>query len=222
MFRHTATLSLLSAWALGCGGSQEVPPAPPPPPIHVDVPEWVNRVPRKDGQICATGAVDPTFYRQDGRTSAAETARAELARTVQVKVTAVMYDEQSNNGSYVDQAIVTEVIGSISEAVISGAEVLSYWFDEYGSVSRRGMTYALACMRTDQSVAELADKLKEAFPDQENEDKIEAVKERAKAAFEELEKQEDAAGKIAGPETPPPPPPAVEAPVEPTAVPQSE
>lgn len=204
---------MMSAWVLGCGGSQEVPPAPPPPPIHVDVPEWVNRVPRKDGQICATGAVDPTFYRQDGRTSAAETARAELARTVQVKVTAVMYDEQTTSGSYVDQAIVTEVIGSISEGVISGAEVLSYWFDEYGAVSRRGMTYALACMQINQSVAELADKLKEAFPEKENADKIEAVKERAQAAFDELEKQEEAAGKIAGPQDPP---------VEGTAVPVSE
>ena len=213
---------LLSACVLGCGGAQ-VPPAPPPPPIHVDVPEWVYRVPRKDGQICATGAVDPTFYRQDGRTSAAETARGELARTVQVQVTAVMYDEQTNSGSYVDQAIVTEVIGSISEAVIAGAEVISYWFDEYGNVSRKGMTYALACMRTDQSVAELAKKLEEAFPEQENEAKIEAVKERAQAAFDELEKAEAADGKIAGPAEPPPAPP-VEEPVEveETVVPTSE
>ncbi len=210
----------MTVWVFGCGGSQEVPPAPPPPPIHVEVPEWVNHVPRKAGQICATGAVDPTFYRQDGRTSSAETARGELARTIQVKVTAVMYDEQSNSGSYVDQAIVTEVIGSISEAVISGAEVVSYWYDEYGMVSRRGMTYALACMRTDQSVADLAEKLQEAFPDKGNEDKIAAVKERAKAAFDELEKLEQADGKIAGPAEPAPPP--IEAPVQETAVPASE
>jgi hypothetical protein len=191
----------------------------------VDVPEWVYRVPRKDGQICATGAVDPTFYRQDGRTSAAETARGELARTVQVQVTAVMYDEQTKDGSYVDQAIVTEVIGSISEAVISGAEVVSYWFDEYGNVSRRGMTYALACMRTDQSVAELAEKLEAAFPEEEHEEKIAEVKERARAAFEELEKLEQTGG-VAPPAdggvapTVDAPPPAE--PVEPAAIPASE
>jgi hypothetical protein len=198
---------LLSACVLGCGGAQVLPPPPPPPPV--DIPEWVNRVPRKDGQICATGAVDPTFYRQDGRTQAAETARGELARTVQVQVTAVMYDEQTKEGSYVDQAIVTEVIGSISEAVISGAEVVSYWFDEYGNVSRKGMTYALACMRTDQSVAQLAEKLKEAFPEKENEAKIEAVKERAEAAFEELEKAEEAQQQA-------PAPPVVQTDVPPT------
>jgi hypothetical protein len=210
----------LSAWVMGCGGAQDVPPAPPPPPIHVDVPEWVYRIPRKDGQICATGAVDPTFYRQDGRTNAAETARGELARTVQVQVTAVMYDEQTKDGSYVDQAIVTEVIGSISEAVISGAEVVSYWFDDHGAVSKRGMTYALACMRTDQSVAELAEKLKTAFPEKENEQKIEEVKERARLAFEELEKLEEKEGNIAAPVAPPPP--LVDAPGQPTAVPTSQ
>jgi len=131
-----------------------------------------------------------------------------------------MYDEQHKDGSYVDQAIVTEVIGSISEAVIAGAEIISYWFDEYGTVSKRGMTYALACMRTDQSVAELAEKLKTAFPEKENEDKIEEVKERARLAFEELEKLEEKDGKIAAPVDPPPP--LVDAPVDPTVVPTSE
>lgn len=189
---------------LGCGGTQTVPVAPPPPPQPVDVPEWVFRIPRKTGQVCATGAVDPTFYRQDGRTNAAEAARGELARTIQVKVTAVMYDEQTTRGSFVDQAIVTETIGTISEAVIAGAEVVSYWFDATGAVSRSGMTYALACMRTDQSVEELAARLKEAFPDEQDEDKIEEVKERAKAAFEELEKMEDAhQEKVVGPDPAP-------------------
>lgn len=183
-----------------------MPAAPPPPAEPVDVPEWVFRIPRKPGQICATGAVDPTFYRQDGRVNAAEAARGELARTIQVKVTAVMYDEQTTSGSYVDQAIVTETIGTISEAVIAGAEVVSYWFDATGAVSRSGMTYALACMRTDQSVAELAARLKEAFPDEEHEDEIADVKERAKAAFEELEKMEEAhEEKVAGPDPVPPP-----------------
>jgi hypothetical protein len=183
---------------MACGGSPPVPAEPPPPPVRVDVPEWVYRIPPKSGQVCATGAVDPTFYRQDGRTGAAETARAELARTIQVKVTAVMYDEQTNRGSHVDQAIVTETIGTISEAVIAGAEVVSYWFDDTGAVSRRGMTYAMACMRTDQSVAELAERLAEAFPADEHQDEIAAVKDRAKAAFDELERMEQA-------NAPPPP-----------------
>jgi hypothetical protein len=72
-------------------------------------------------------------------------------------------------------------------------------------------------MRTDQSVAELAEKLKTAFPEKENAEKIEEVKERARLAFEELEKLEEKEGKIASPVDPPAP---VEAPA--TVLPTSE
>ena len=184
----------LVATVVGCGGGgggqQHVQAPVGAKPRGSDAPEWVMRLPRQPGNICATGAVDPTFYRQDGRTQAADSARNELARTIQVKVSSVMYDESSTSGSYVDQAFVTQVVGSISDVVLSGATVLEYWFDETGSVSRKGMTYALACMPTDQSVAQLAEKLQAAHPDESDAKKIEHVKERAKAAFDELEAME--------------------------------
>jgi hypothetical protein len=174
--------------------------APPPAPVLVpegsqvssgrDAPEWVLRTPRMRGNICAVGAVDPTFFRQDGIASAAEAARNELARTVQVKINSVFLDVAENDGSWVRQ-----VIDSTTEVVLSGAEVLEYWHDERGTVQRRGMTWALACMKTDQSVAELAAKLKEAaetVPEDEptREAKIAKVRERAAAAFDELEAAE--------------------------------
>lgn len=178
---------------MACGGGARSAARPADPlnkPAAGNVPEWVLRTPRMPGNICATGAVDPTFFRQDGRTQAAESARNELARTIQLKVTSVMYDEQTTSGSYVDQAFVSQVVGSISDVVLSGAQVMEYWYDETGDVSRKGMTYALACMPTDQSVAQLADKLKAAHPDSDDAKKIEAVKERAKLAFDELEAME--------------------------------
>ncbi len=179
----------------GCssGGAEETRHDPPPKaiPSDVKIPEWVMKTPHQTGSICATGAVDPTFYRQDGRTNAADSARNELARTIQVKVSSVMYDEQTSGGSYVDQAYVEQVVGSISDVVLSGAQVEQYWYDEYGSVSKKGMTYALACMPTDQSVAQLAEKLKQANPNDDDKNKIEKVKERAKAAFDELEAMEN-------------------------------
>lgn len=191
MSRSKLAWSLILFFASACGGGKHaVQHAPPPPPPKVDVPEWVMKLPRMAGNICATGAVDPTFYRQDGRTQAADSARNELARTIQVKVTSVMYDEQTNSGSYVDQSFVSQVVGSISDVVLSGAQVMEYWFDEYGNVSKKGMTYALACMPTDQSVAQLAEKLKAAHPEADDAEKIEKVRERAKAAFDELETME--------------------------------
>ncbi len=181
--------------------------APPPPPQLVpegslkkagkDAPEWVLRTPRMQGNVCAVGAVDPTFFRDDGIVRAKEAARAELARTVQVKINSVFLDVAENDGSWVRQ-----VIDSTSEVVLSGAEILEVWYDEAGSVQRRGMTWALACMKTDQSVAELAAKLKEASEEAAAEEdqpsreaKIAKVRERAAAAFDELEAAEEAKAK---------------------------
>lgn len=180
--------------------------APPPQPQLVpegstkkagrDAPDWVLRTPRMPGNVCAVGAVDPTFFRDQGIENAKEAARAELARTVQVKINSMFLDVAENDGSWVRQ-----VIDSTSEVVLSGAEVLEVWYDETGSVQRRGMTWALACMKTDQSVAELAAKLKAASEEAAVEEdepsreaKIAKVRERAAAAFDELEAAEAAKG----------------------------
>jgi hypothetical protein len=103
-----------------------------------------------------------------------------------------MYDEQTTNGSWVDQVSVQQVVGSISDVVLSGAQVLETWYDETGAVSRRGMTYALACMPTDKSVQEFAEKLKQVAPleSPDAESRIARVKENARLAFDELEKME--------------------------------
>lgn len=188
-----APITVLALLALqGCASKPPPPPAPPPPPPPVlEIPGWVFENPKPSGQICATGAVDPTFYRQDGRVNAAEAARNELARSIQVHISSVMYDSATNRGGSVRQYIVSEVVTAVNEGVLSGAEIVSYWYDETGAVSRKGMTYALACMDTNQSVADLAAKLEEAYPDEEHKDQIAAVKERARAAFDELEAMED-------------------------------
>ena len=162
-------------------------------------PDWVLRTPRPSGSICAVGTVDPTFFRQDGVRFAADAARNELARTIEVKVTSVMYDEQTIRGSHVDEAFVQQVVGTMSDVVLSGAQVVESWHDELGSVSRRGMTYALACMATDASVAQLAERLKAAGGEgEENADRIADVRERAADLFKELEEQEEV--RLASPE----------------------
>jgi hypothetical protein len=193
-------VSLVSLVFAACSSSK------PPPPVLMakssasaedsrsrgPAPDWVLRTPRQSGNICAVGTVDPTFFRQDGVRFAADAARNELARTIEVKVTSVMYDEQTIRGSHVDEAFVQQVVGTMSDVVLSGAQVLESWFDELGSISRRGMTYALACMATDQTVAELAERLKAAGGEgEESADRIADVRERAADLFKELEEQEE-------------------------------
>jgi len=164
-----------------------LPSSSPPSGGGKPAPDWVLRTPRMTGNVCAVGCVDPTFYRQDAMKNAAEAARNELARTVESKINSVLLDVAENDGSWVRQ-----VIDSTTDVVVNGAEVLEYWYDSNGSVQRQGMTFALACMKTDQSAATLAAKLKEVSAEDPvaQERKIAKVRERAAAAFDELEAAE--------------------------------
>jgi hypothetical protein len=199
LFRH-APFWLAFGLVAGCASRRAAPPPVLVPEgsrttaaSNADVPDWVKRTPTAKGKLCAQGAVDPTFYRQDGRIHAAEAARNELARSVQVHINSIMYDYDSTSGGSVRQYIVSEVTTAVQDGVVAGAEILEYWFDEHGAVSRRGMTYALACMSTDRSAAELAEKLEQLKVEHpEDGARIEAVKERARQAFDDLERLEAA------------------------------
>jgi len=138
--------------------------------------------------MCALGAAEPTFFKEDGKIYAAENARTQLAATLSTTVSSVMLDVQSSQGSgSVDQSYVTQVGAFASDAVVQGAQVVSYWYDDSGVRGRANATYALACMATDQSIAALDQKLQQKFPD--SPDKNRAVREHAKAAFDALDRE---------------------------------
>jgi hypothetical protein len=157
------------------------------------MPDWVMRTPSIAKTVCAVGAVDPTFYRDDGRRNASDAARNELAKTVQVKISSVMYDEiNSHGGGWTSEVSVQQIVGSISDVVLSGAQISEVWFDEHGVVDREGMTYAMACMPTDKSMQELAAKLEAvgSKDDPDHQKRIQRVKANAAKAFDELENLE--------------------------------
>lgn len=198
-FEYVA-LGLVVTLCGACSGPRQVANTNPhvlPPkkkgPVKT-APKWVMKTPSIKDKVCAVGAVDPTFYRDDGRRNASEAARNELARTVQVKISTVMYDEvNSHGGGFTDEVSIQQIVGSISDVVLSGAQVVEIWFDEHGVVDRDGMTYALACMPKDASMKEFAEKLEAAAATQESPDKekrIQRVKENARKAFDELEAME--------------------------------
>ena len=162
-------------------------PAPPPP-------DWVAKTPLRAGQMCARGAIDPTFYRLDQRDGAARIARNQLARDLELEVTGIVQNVESARGSRVDPYIVSEVTSFVDEAVLTGAEIVSYWHDASGQISAREMTYALACVGTDESLERLTEKLKNAYPDPTDAATVAAVRDQAKTVFERLEE----VGKKAG------------------------
>jgi len=178
----------MSVILVGCAGHKSTAAVNAGPMIAV--PAWVDRVPDMKGKICALGSAEPTFYREDGKIYAAENARTQLAYTLSLRVESVMVDIQSTNASenYVDQQYVTQAQTYATDAVVAGAQVISYWYDETGVRGRQRATYALGCLDTTQSVAELNNRLQQAYP--ENKQANNTVRERTKAMFDDLERQE--------------------------------
>lgn len=175
----------------GCGGARAPSPPAPAPSAPDPVPEWIRRTPSPPGEICAVGSVDRTFFAQDARRRAAEAARVELAKTVEVRVKSVMYDYQSTRGGWVRSSDVVAVVESVAEGVLHGAEVRAVWRDDRGAHLAPGMTHALACLRTDVPVEKLAGALEEAWSEA-TDDEVEGVRRRAQDAFDELSQLESA------------------------------
>lgn len=125
------------------------------------VPEWVTNSPRMEGRLCAVGTSEPTFYPEDAKRYAAENARKELARALQVDIKSLMVDVMTGRGNDVDEATVIQVLSSATEAVLRESEVAEYWYDEEGinPFGRKRLTYALACMPR-RAAEEVAPRLK--------------------------------------------------------------
>jgi len=109
-------------------------------------PGWVTGAPGIKGMICAVGASGPTFYPEDAREYAAENARKELARTLNVDIKSIMVDMATEKGSSIDEAAVMQVSSWATSVVVENSRIMNYWQDAEGGVSQKNTTYALCCM----------------------------------------------------------------------------
>ncbi len=111
------------------------------------VPEWVSRTPIFQDKICSVGTCEPTLFPEDAKPCAADSARADLAKTVAVHVESIMLDENRHGDSSVDKATVSSVRATTTNTVIRNAVIEEYWYDAEGKASyTKGITYALACI----------------------------------------------------------------------------
>lgn len=127
------------------------------------VPDWVQKVPREKDRICAVGASEPTYFREDAKKYAAENARSELARSLHVDINSIMVDITTERGGDIAEGSIIEASSWASEAVLKESEISSYWYDEEGTASfkKKGITYALACMPLKNTAQEISEKLKD-------------------------------------------------------------
>lgn len=187
--RYMLVLAVSLAFACGSIGTAS-PPGPTPPQPSSEIPDWVVKLPRKSDQLCATGAVGATYFQQDGRKYAAEAARNALARSIRVTINSLMEDVQTSYGGWTRNYVTSEVATVVQDGVVEGAEIISYWYDKQGAFSQARMTYALACIDTNKPIQRLTERLKEEHPEEEEEEKIKSVRERAQEMFDELEAME--------------------------------
>lgn len=123
-------------------------------------PDWVTSAPRIENMICAVGTSDPTFFPEDAKQYAAENARKELARVLNIEIKTIMVDIASDKGGSVDEATVTEVSSWASFAVVENSQIMGCWHDATGSVSqKKNITYALCCMPKKFNRADLETRL---------------------------------------------------------------
>jgi len=149
----SVTLALcLSVLGTGAGCRS----APPVDPTLVP-PAWVSTPPTEPGYLYATGSWPRTLDMQDAKDRAVEQARAELARSISVKVQTVIRDWQSNTtsafgASGLSREYTEAVSKSLSDTVLNGSEVREIWTDPEGRAGPAGTVYALVRMRTSQAV----------------------------------------------------------------------
>lgn len=135
-------IGLLGVTSLpGCAGGLEYVE------VTANPPEWVYRMPSTKGELCAVGVSGPTYYNEDARANSKILAMTELARTLEVKVTADM-TMRSQGDSRGSETAMQEIAGFASEVVLKQAQVREQWVHAGGDsrYGERGTVYTLACM----------------------------------------------------------------------------
>lgn len=132
--RGMGVAMLVVCWG-GCAGASSPPP------------EWVSHLSASRQELCAIGVSGPTYYTEDARANSKALAMTELARTLEVKVTADL-TLRSHGDSHGSDTTLQESAGFASEVVLTHAQVRAQWVHAGGDAryGERGTIYTLVCM----------------------------------------------------------------------------
>lgn len=132
--------------------------------IRKEQPEWIKVLPEEEDAIFAVGIAEKFYFYVNGREAAKDKARAELAATIQSEVQAVLtdwYEVNEGTSSYVsERSIVDELAQSVSEATLSGSQIVETWFDK-----QKKWHYALARMSLSQVISQVNERAKSKVQD---------------------------------------------------------
>lgn len=101
--------------------------------VRKDKPEWISVLPEEDDAIYALGIAEKFYFYVNGRETAKDKSRAELAATIKTEVQAVLtdwYEVNEGSESYgLERHVMEEMAASVSEATLSGSQIVETWYD---------------------------------------------------------------------------------------------
>ncbi len=125
--------------------------------IRKDKPVWINVLPEEDDALYALGITEKFYFYVNGRESAKDKSRAEMAATMKTEVNAVLTDwYESNEGSDsygLERSFLDEMSNTVSEATLSGSQIVETWYDRTTK-----WHYALARMSLSQLIGQISEK----------------------------------------------------------------
>ncbi|MEZ4272548.1 MAG: hypothetical protein R3C68_14305 [Myxococcota bacterium] len=152
------------------------------------IPSWINHHgKRPDGRLCAVGYSLPTFHPDKAFTRVVEVIRSQLATVVQTFVSSY-YEELSTDRTATYEAMTLATVDAIS----TGAIVTHYWYDRdgIGPNQRSRTTYGWGCVYPLDILQQRSEQVAKSRPPEES-DVIAKVRQRAAAAFDNLDAEID-------------------------------
>ena len=163
----------------------------------VDLPEWISGGELKSPDyIYAVGAAEKSNLAM-ARESAVLAARAELSKTIEVKVDSFVKDYIENSTSKNKNSMI-EFIQSfskqISQSVIVGSFIKDSWLEESKSTVKYYCLLAIKSKDLEKSIAETKDKLSKNYPEIEKEldGVVSEVKQKLKIEEEKIKEEVEA------------------------------
>lgn len=192
--RTLSVATLAVAVALLTGGCRTTPSTCVGAGSDEEVPSWVSgSLPQSATAVFAVASWPPTRFEQDALEKAKANARAELAKTIRVKVQGVLVDWQSSARSLTTgQAHSEDYISLLSKETLnvamSGSQILQIWVDRAGQASQAGTVWALAKLDKSNLGEELLKAAREARSGLAPEDQA-ALDEHGVKIYDDLEKR---------------------------------
>ncbi|HNZ26872.1 MAG TPA: LPP20 family lipoprotein [Spirochaetota bacterium] len=163
----------------------------------VELPEWLSgETPRSPDFIYAVGSAEKSGLAM-ARESAVLAARAELSKTIEVKVDSFVKDYVENSKSKNRSSMIefTQSFSKqISQSVIIGSFIKDSWLEETRSAVKYYCLLAIKSKDLEKSIAETKDKLGKNYPEIEKEldGLVKNVKEKLKIEEEKIREETEA------------------------------